>query len=178
VKSRCYANYRLEWLGEKVFYGCETSLHSDIRLAVCHRWLWLCAPAPSRNLRRDHARIQRPSPSVLVAPRLSAIFGACRLLFYSRTTRNIDRSREPATKGSVRMGENAVGSHADIRCCKCSDPPFSDECQGIAIRQRGASCSRTRHHYRHLYRLCFLDSLRHLERLSPTNNQARRPLLT
>ena len=93
ISPRFLETGRIEWLGEKVSYGCETSLHSDIRLAVCHRWLWLCAPAPSRNLHRDHARIQRPSPSLLVAPRLSAIFGACRLFFYSRTARNIDRAR-------------------------------------------------------------------------------------
>jgi len=173
LKSRCYANNRLEWLDKKVSYGCETPRNSDIRLVVCHRWLWPRAPPLSRNLPRDHTRIRRPAPSLLDTPRLPAISGSCRLPFHGRTARNIDCEREPSTNSAVRMGENAAGGVADIRCCDNSVPAFSRAREAIGICEPDASRSRTCHHYCHLYRLCFLDSLGHLERLCPTNNQAR-----
>jgi len=99
-------------------YGCETPQNSNLRLAVCHRWLWLCASAHSRSLHRDHARIRWRAPSLLAPPSLSVVSSSCRLPVQSRTTRNIDRERQPSAKSAVRMGENAAGGAADIRCCK------------------------------------------------------------
>lgn len=75
----------------------ETPRHSDHGLAICRRWLWSCAPAPSRNIPRDHPRIRcRPYPSPLDPFRIPAIFALAVYLF------NAGRSALSIAKGCPR----------------------------------------------------------------------------
>src|SRR5260370_1025605 len=101
---------------QEVSYGCETPWHSDSGMALYHRWLWFCAPAHSRDLPRDHARIRRcPFTSPRDRLRLPAIFCSCRLPVHRRTEGTIDRERQPSTTSAVRMGADVTGRGVPLR---------------------------------------------------------------